>query len=447
MAVCYSIRLSETIKHNRWAAEFHQPAFSFKPIDQDKWAKIGRCLSLCQYGLSIQMNEDKIGVPIYRLNEISNAFLDNAPLKSALISERKFVDYRLEKGDVLFCRTNGNINYVGRTGIFLESINAVFASYLVRSRTKKDKLLPEYLTIYLNTPFGRKQILRRAMHSNQVNVSAAELKKIDIYLPDIDAQRKISELLQKSFEKKKTSQSLYTQTQQLLEQELGLDKLKFENPVGYEMDFSEVIEKRRIDAQCYKPEYINYELYLRDNCKFDYLRLLLSSKLKGKQMLVLTSGDIPYASIKNIQSTEIVTDGYCALNSETRIAQRKDLLLAITGATIGKIGLINRYENLAFCGDLLALKTNESIDPYYLLAVMQSSIGQSQCQRWITGSTNGHLSSIDVGKIVIPRLSETSEAIIAKYIKSSLEARFESEQLLEQAKKQVEELIEQAIES
>jgi len=36
------------------------------------------------------------------------------------------------------------------------------------------------------------------------------------------------------------SQSLYTQAQETLEQELGLDKLKFKQPMGYETNFRDV---------------------------------------------------------------------------------------------------------------------------------------------------------------------------------------------------------------
>jgi restriction endonuclease S subunit len=167
--------------------------------------------------------------------------------------------------------------------------------------------------------------------------------------------------------------------------------------------------------------------------------------VKGKQMSVLPSGVFNYASIKDISGIELISDEFCQNSNAVRLADQQDLLLAITGATIGKIGINERYRQLAFSGDLLALKVHESIDPYYLITVLEGPIGQSQFQRWITGSTNGHLSPSDVGKIVVPRLSDDIEKRISKTTKESLNAKFESEQLLEKSKQRVEELIEEAI--
>ena len=71
--------------------------------------------------------------------------------------------------------------------------------------------------------------------------------------------------------------------------------------------------------------------------------------------------------------------------TDTATAKLDHLLLAITGATIGKIGIVKRYERLAFSGDLLCLRSAERIDPHYLLLVLDHRLGQVQFLRWITG--------------------------------------------------------------
>ena len=214
--------------------------------------------------------------------------------------------------------------------------------------------------------------------------------------------------------------------------------------MGYKINFSEIISGRRFDAQCYKPELSNYEFYLRENERFSYLHSLVRMT-KGKQMVVSSIGDIGYGSIKDIDGVELIADDFCELSEDTRIANRQDLLLAVTGATIGKVGIVERYDELAHSGDLLALKTKGEINPYYLLVVLESPIGQSQCQRWITGSTNGHLSPTDVAKFVIPRIDKPLEEEIANIVRASLNAKRKSEEILEQAKVRVEELIEETV--
>jgi type I restriction enzyme S subunit len=87
------------------------------------------------------------------------------------------------------------------------------------------------------------------------------------------------------------------------------------------------------------------------------------------------------------------------------------------------------------------------IDPNYLLLALDHQLGQVQFIRWITGSTNGHLAPRDVARVLVPRLVDETEAQIAEFVKGSLSKRRESEQLLEQAKARVEQLIEEAVQS
>lgn len=305
---------------------------------------------------------------------------------------------------------------------------------------------PYYLLAYLNSKYGHKCLLRRQRGAIQTGLNKDDLKTVPVPIFSDATHSCIGELIRKALKLYFESEGLYTKAQKLLEKELALEKMKFENPVGYEARFSDIVFARRIDSQCYRSEYINYEKYLREHSQIDDLKNLVESPLKGKQMAVSSDGALNYASIKDIQGLELISDSFCHFSSDTRIADKGDLLLAITGATIGKIGIVDRYDRLAFSGDLLGLRVKNAIDPFYLLAVMQSPIGQSQCKRWITGSTNGHLAPEDVGKIVIPRLGNEKEQLISEKIKGSLKAKGESETLLEKAKNRVEELIEQAAE-
>lgn len=246
------------------------------------------------------------------------------------------------------------------------------------------------------------------------------------------------------------SESLYTQAQQLLESELGLDKLRFDKPMGYTARFSVVglsdsVSANRIDAQCFSPEAVFYEDWLLKHANCDRLSLLLASTAKGRQQAEAETGTTNYCSIKHITGHEIVGASKAYPAAGTPTATTNDLLLAITGATIGKIGIVNRYDNLVFSGDMLRLRANGSINPHYLLLALDHHLGQVQFNRWITGSTNGHLAPRDVGRVLVPRLAPKKEEQIAALVAESLEKRQESEQLLDQAKSRVEQLIEEAV--
>jgi len=63
------------------------------------------------------MNEEGIGYPIYRMNEIHNLLCDSNVNKSADITQEELDTFKLRDGDVIFNRTN-SFEWVGRTGIY-----------------------------------------------------------------------------------------------------------------------------------------------------------------------------------------------------------------------------------------------------------------------------------------------------------------------------------------
>ncbi len=135
---------------------------------------MGDILEKVQYGISIDMNEDKKGYPIYRMNELHNMLCDLEVSKYANISENDKNIFKLNSGDVLFNRTN-SFEFVGRTGIYYKRLKDnkeyVFASYLIRL-VPSNEIRAEYLNVFLNTKFGIQDIKRRARISiNQSNVN------------------------------------------------------------------------------------------------------------------------------------------------------------------------------------------------------------------------------------------------------------------------------------
>jgi type I restriction enzyme S subunit len=154
--------------------------------------KLGDVLELCQYGLSIPLKE-KGKYPIVRMDEIVNGYISPNVVKYVDLDEETFEKFKLEKGDILFNRTNAP-NLVGRTGIFLLEGDYVFASYLIRLRVKHEIFDPHFLTFYLIFSEERlKQLATRAVH--QANINATNLRKLKIPRPAIEEQRKIAEIL------------------------------------------------------------------------------------------------------------------------------------------------------------------------------------------------------------------------------------------------------------
>jgi hypothetical protein len=74
MAVFNTVKLSDAYAHKRFSAEFFDPKYVFKPTSESVWVPIGRVLTRYDYGLSIAMNANGKGYPIFRMNELENCF-------------------------------------------------------------------------------------------------------------------------------------------------------------------------------------------------------------------------------------------------------------------------------------------------------------------------------------------------------------------------------------
>ncbi|MCL4353216.1 hypothetical protein M1615_01935, partial [Patescibacteria group bacterium] len=68
------IKKSQLEGANRLDAEYYQPEY-FIDFNRGDWRPIGEFLDVCQYGISQAMNENNIGYPIFRMDDIKNAFL------------------------------------------------------------------------------------------------------------------------------------------------------------------------------------------------------------------------------------------------------------------------------------------------------------------------------------------------------------------------------------
>lgn len=155
--------------------------------------RLGDTLELCQYGLSLKMYETG-KYPIIKMDDIVNGVVVPDKVRYIDLDEKTFNNFKLEKGDLLFNRTN-SYELVGRTGIFLLRGDYVFASYLIRLRPKKEYVDSHFLTFYMvfSNNRLRQQLATRAVH--QANINATNLQNYNIALPPLLEQRHIAEIL------------------------------------------------------------------------------------------------------------------------------------------------------------------------------------------------------------------------------------------------------------
>ncbi len=91
---------------------------------------------------------------------------------------------------------------------------------------------------------------------------------------------------------------------------------------------------------------------------------------------------------------------------------------------------------------VMHLKLKEDIEAEYLALCINCIIGQKQIERDAGGSIIAHWKPEQIKKLQVPILPKSTQQKIADLVHHSHQARRKAKELLEKAKKEVEELIE-----
>jgi len=451
MAVVSVGKLSETGRHQRLDAEFYQPQY-FIDFSKGDWEPIREFLEICQYGISQAMIEEPKGCSIFRMDDIKDCFLLDDEVKYIEIPKEAFGQFKLEINDVLFNRVNAE-EFVGRTGIFKLSGDYVFASYLIRLRVKPDcQILPDYLNIFLNTKFGKKQIRRFSRRAvNQANVNAEELRNFRIVLIPLEIQSQICQLSDEAWSKIELSKSLYSQAENLLLEELRLKDFKPKYALSYTANLSKAFGVRRVDAEYFQPAYeqvikrvVDYQdgyttlLRCVETVRADFD----PTKYSDNSFYYVELADID-ASIGIIHSRSEIK-GEEAPSRARRVLRRDDIIVSSVEGSLEKVALVDEEHEGSLASTGFFQFRARATYPEVLLLLLKSIVLQAQLKRECAGTILTAVSNDSLKKILIPLLPHETQQKIVSLVQQCHKARKKAKELLEEAKRKVEQAIETA---
>lgn len=109
-----------------------------------------------------------------------------------LIDEEIDEDYMLKDGDIVFVRSNGSKELVGRA-VMVENIDfpLSYSGFCIRFRNiRTDVLNDRYLLYFFRSPYFREQLKKYSQGSNINNINQALLSQISITVPSIEIQKR-----------------------------------------------------------------------------------------------------------------------------------------------------------------------------------------------------------------------------------------------------------------
>ena len=303
---------------------------------------------------------------------------------------------------------------------------------------------PLFLLAYLNSRFGQDHIARHSSGMVQQGLSLTKVRDIPVPLLSEPFQVRVSDTIEESLRLRRETRAKHKEAEDTLLEALGLADWKPPEPLSYTARASDAFTAGRLDAQYFRPLFVQVEQLLDNTGRAARLGAVLSTNVRGRQPNYANKG-LPVINSKHVRTNRVVlSDNRTAIEMGSPvIVEEGDVL--VNGTGVGTIG-----RSAPFLHDQRALPDNHvtvlrsaHVDPVYLAVFLNSPLGQWQIERHIKGSSGQiELYPRDIAKIVFWDAPADIQTAVRDAVLSAFTKERRAQELLEFAKHAVEIAIE-----
>ena len=197
----------------RLDAEYYQPKYEaiIEKIKSQKYDFLHNIVTITK---SIEpgsdyYSDDEIGLPFMRVADYNKFGLSEPNKKLTLEfikdNQDKIDELKPQKGSILFSKDGS----VGTAYHLREDFEGITSSAILNLKVKNEKeIIPEYLTLALNSKLVQMQAERDAGGSIILHWRIGEIKNVIVPIIDYTKQQQIAKLIEESFSLKKQSEHL-----------------------------------------------------------------------------------------------------------------------------------------------------------------------------------------------------------------------------------------------
>ena len=171
--------------------------FGDNPIENGKWKveKLGN-LGLCKNGMNFSYEDNGFEINCLGVGDFKdNAVISNCEkLPVISLNEKPSEEYLLKDNDIVFVRSNGNKELVGRSVLVHPRVLTTFSGFCIRFRLSTDSINHLFLLQFLKMPNTRKNMAGRG--ANIQNLNQQILSNLDIPVPQIELQNDFATFVQ-----------------------------------------------------------------------------------------------------------------------------------------------------------------------------------------------------------------------------------------------------------
>jgi type I restriction enzyme S subunit len=447
MAVKSIVKVSELEGAKRLDAEYYRPELlRFKNLFSS-YPTLRECVERIIHPLEIKRVYEDKGVQILLAQNIQRNFLDFSVTAFMPETAKIFISRnKLFANDVVITRSGANY---GDAATYHGEPTVLYACADVLVIRPKKEISGAYLATFFNTTVGRSLIKRGGYGSGQPHVAPPFLKTLHVPRFSRAAEIEIEAVVKSSTQQLKRAESFYLQAEQMVLDELRWDKLDLSQPKSYAVPLSQAKNISRIDAEHFQPKYERLENHMLRAGKGTTLGNITTYVKRGVQPVYDEHGDVVVVNSKyvgkqfiNLEDAERTNLEFWRANKRAQ-AQKYDVVINSTGwGTIGRSNCLLHDEKTVVDNHVTIIRAKEECNPVYLALFLNSIAGQMQTAKWLSGSSGQiEIYPSDISRFVVYLPSKEFQEKIADLVLRSYQAHKKAKALLEEAKRQVEELI------
>lgn len=455
---CQEVKRSDTILEDRLDAEYYLPMY-IESLNVLKSIKDVPLLPLGSPKISIDFKKSVIfgertyfyrnkGVPFVRVSDIKNLTVDDYNLT--------FVPKELPGVSGIEIAEPGNIlitesGTLGNVGIVPNSYPRWLLSGDVICIVVNPRIKAEYIAVFLETRYGKHQLLRGKTQQVQPHLYAEKVKKTIVPLVSDNLQSFCSDRITQSLEKRKEAAEQLTKAEKLLSKLFGIDTLELKTERIYEVLYSQVEKYGRFDAEYYKPAHEQIQNILRNSpFKLRKLKEVINISENTVDPRKEPDKEFIYVELANVDpSTGEIKDcemikGYKA-PSRARMSLRKgDVLVSSLSGSLDNVTLIPEDFDGAIGSTGFFVITSDLFSSEFLFLLFRSDFVKKQLEQKTAGSIMTAISRTDFQNITVPIIPREKQREISNVVRRISKLRRESDRLIQEAISEIERFIEES---
>lgn len=439
------IKYKDIIEAWRFDADFFRPDF----IEIENTLKNNKCdefINLCHFVKKwiFDMPPTKYRnkwIPFLRVSNTKSFFINTSDLvylDEETNNENKWTELSL--WDIVLSK----VGTIWDAVINLDYEKVNISQNNIGIKIKHNLIDSWFIVAFLNSKYGKWQIKKKQSWQVQEKLVLDDIKYLQI--PRINNEKWIWDLVRLAYKNQQKSKQLYQEAEDLLLTELWLKGHTISHTLTFSTTKKAVDEAWRYDADYFQPKYD--ELIEKiENYKWgwDYVENLFKQNLSVAKTDSETCNYVEIWDI-NISNWEIIPNEIFVSDLPAnwkRVLKKNDLLISKVRPYRWAVSFIDfECENLIWSWAFTILQEKSDYKKEVLMVFLKTECIKDLLLRYNCGTSYPVIKDETILKLKLPLINSELQKQISNKIQESFKLRNESKELLEQAKKMVEDEIE-----